>query len=71
MTDPELIPLDQHHRLTAGPAPWTDTRVPAQVFHVARAVFGTESWEDDQRVYRTVQAALMTLAKRESKDNQP
>lgn len=62
MTDSELIPLDQHHRLTAGPAPWTDTRVPAKAFHAARAAFGTESWEDDQRVYRTMQAALMTLA---------
>ena len=63
MTESDLVPLDQHHRLTAGPAPWTDTRVPAQVFHVARAVFGTSSHEDDQRVYRTVQAALMTLGK--------
>lgn len=59
ITDTNFVPLEQHNQLTAGPAPWTETRVPAQVFHVARAVFGTTSLEDDQRVYRTLQAALM------------
>lgn len=60
-TDTYFVGLELHNKLTAGPAPWTDTRVPAQVFHVCRAVFGTNSQEDDQRVYRTLQAALMTL----------
>jgi hypothetical protein len=58
-TDTNFVGLELHNQLTAGPAPWTATRVPAQVFHVCRAVFGTTSLEDDQRVYRTLQAALM------------
>lgn len=62
MTTETLVPLDQHNRLTAGLAPWTETRVPAQIFHVARAVYGTSTHEDDQRVYRTVQAVLMLQA---------
>ncbi len=62
MTEAQLVPLEQHNALTARPAPWTDTRVPAQVWHVARAVYGTESHTDEQRLYRTLQAALMTLA---------
>lgn len=62
MTTENFVPLKLHNQLTAGSAPWTDTRVPAQVFHVARAVFGTTSLEDEQRVYRTVQATLWTLA---------
>lgn len=61
MTEAKFVPLEQHNALTAGPAPWTDTRVPDQVWHVARAVYGTESHSDEQRLYRTLQATLMTL----------
>jgi hypothetical protein len=62
----DLVPLNLHNQLTAGPSPWTDTRIPAQVFHVTRAVFGTSSYEDEQRVYRTLQAALHVLAESEA-----
>ena len=58
----KMVPLDMHFRFTAGPAPWTNTRVPAQVWHTARAVYGTSTLEDEQRVYRTVQATLHALA---------
>ena len=57
-----LVPIEDHNRLTAGPSAWTDTRVPAEVFNVARAVYGTSSEDDDKRVYRTLQAALRKLA---------
>lgn len=53
-----LVPIEDHNRLTAGPAVYTDTRVPAKSFNVARGVFGTGSEEDDKRVYRTLQAAF-------------
>lgn len=61
MTEADLVPLQMHNALTAGQAPWTDTRVPAQVWHVARAVYGTADLADEQRLYRTIQAVLMTL----------
>lgn len=61
MTEADLVPMQMHNLLTAGPAPRTETRVPAQVWHVARAVFGTSDLADEQRLYRTIQAALMTL----------
>lgn len=51
-----LVPIEQHNCLTAGPAPWTATRIAEDMFHVARSVFGSGSYEDDQRVYRTLQA---------------
>lgn len=62
MTTNNLVPIEHHNRLTAGPAAWTDTRVPADVFSVAQAVYGTGSEDDDKRVYRTLQAALWKLA---------
>lgn len=63
MTDKEsaLVPLELHNELTAGPAPWTSTRVPAEVFHVARAIYGSSDLEDEKRVYRTLQGALWKL----------
>ena len=33
--------------------------MPADVFSVAQAVYGTGSEDDDKRVYRTLQAALL------------
>ena len=60
MTEAELVPLELHNALTAGPAPWTDTRVPARMWHVTRAVYGVESHADEQRLYRSLQAALWT-----------
>lgn len=53
---PDLVPLEVHYRMTTGPAPWTDTRVVQEPFHTALAVFGSSSHQDDQRVYRTLQA---------------
>ena len=53
---PGLVPLEEHNRLTAGPAPWTATRISEELFQVARSVFGTSSEDDDKRVYRTLQA---------------
>lgn len=62
MTDESaLVPLALHNQLTAGPAAWTDTRVPAEAFHVARAVYGSTDLEDEKRVYRTLQGALWKL----------
>lgn len=57
-----LVPLEMHNRLTAGPAPWTATRLPSELWHVARAVYGTSNEDDEKRCYRTVQAALWKLA---------
>lgn len=62
MNTANLVPIEHHNRLTMGPAAWTDTRVPADVFMVAQAVYGTSSEDDDKRVYRTLQAALWKLA---------
>ena len=58
----KMVPLDMHFRFTAGPAPWTNTRVPTKAWDIARAVYGTSTLEDEQRVYRTVQATLHALA---------
>lgn len=58
----DLVPLHLHSLMTAGPAPWTDTRLPSEVWHVARAVYGTSTEDDEKRVYRTLQAALWKLA---------
>lgn len=57
-----LVPVEMHNQLTAGPAPWTDTRVPYELWHVARAVYGVSTEDEEKRIYRTVQAALWKLA---------
>lgn len=58
----QMVPDELHNILTAGPAPWTDTRIPSEVWHVARAVYGTSDLSDEQRAYRTLQAAVWKLA---------
>ena len=62
MTTGNLVPIERHNRLTAGPAVWTDTRVPIEVFGIACAVYGAGSEDDDKRIYRTIQAVLWKLA---------
>lgn len=54
--DTGLVPIEEHNRLTTGPAPWTATRISQELFELARAVFGTTCDDDDKRVYRTLQA---------------
>jgi len=51
-----LVPIEEHNRLTAGPAPWTTTRISEEAFQLARSVFGASSEDDDKRIYRTMQA---------------
>ena len=62
MTTGNLVPIERHNRLIAGPAVWTDTRVPIEVFGIACAVYGAGSEDDDKRIYRTIQAVLWKLA---------
>ena len=54
----ELVPVEKHNALTSHLNAWATHRVPKVVFDAARASFGTTSHEDDQRVYRTLQAAM-------------
>ena len=54
--DTGLVPIEEHNRLTTGPAPWTATRISEELFQLARSVFGASSEDDDKRVYRTLQA---------------
>ena len=54
--DTGLVPLEEHNRLTTGPAPWTATRISQELFQLACSVFGSSSEDDDKRVYRTLQA---------------
>ena len=58
LKDADLVPLSTHYEMTMGPTVWTSTRVPTKVWGLASAVFGTSSRDDDQRLYRTLQAAL-------------
>jgi hypothetical protein len=51
-----LVPIEEHNRLTTGPAPWTATRISEELFQLALSVFGSSSEDDDKRVYRTLQA---------------
>jgi hypothetical protein len=51
-----LVPIEEHNRLTTGPAPWSATRISEELFQLARSVFGSSSEDDDKRVYRTLQA---------------
>lgn len=57
-----LVPMEMHNLLTAGPAAWTDTRVPSEVWYIARATYGSTDLEDEKRAYRTVQAVLWKAA---------
>lgn len=45
-----------HNRLTASGLPCAYVRLDADQYNSARAIFGTESEEDDKRLYRALQA---------------
>ena len=55
MTTNNLVPIEHHNRLTAGPAAWTDTRVPADVFSVAQSRL--RHWQRRRRQTRLSHAA--------------